>query len=86
MDSPLLRTTRPDIVPFALPVADAELALAPVMDVKQVAWPFTRLILGELDQFLDRWLGWFADAVGGTLTMPSTLPEIDPQGSWRRVW
>src|SRR6266571_7391978 len=34
----------------------------------RLAWPFTRLVLGELDDFIDRWAGWFADAADGRLT------------------
>ena len=29
----------------------------------QVAWPFTELVTGEPEEFVDRWVGWFGDAV-----------------------
>jgi hypothetical protein len=50
----------------------------------QVAWPFIPLAVGDLDEFINRWGGWFADAAQGQLTHPSSMPERSPQGSWRR--
>jgi serine/threonine-protein kinase len=83
MLSPLIpRRARRD--PFALePGEEAAKALLMGMAEYQVAWPFTRLSVGEVDEFIDRWAGWFADAADGALTHPSTMPERQPQGSWR---
>jgi len=50
----------------------------------QVAWPFTRLSLEELGDFIDRWAGWLADAAAGKLSHPSTMPERPTQWTWRR--
>jgi serine/threonine-protein kinase len=50
----------------------------------QVAWPFSPLAVGDLDEFINRWSGWFADAAQGRLNHPSSMPERSPQGSWRR--
>jgi serine/threonine-protein kinase len=50
----------------------------------QVAWPFTVVSIGELDEFIDRWAGWLADAAQGRLQHPSELPERPTQGSWRQ--
>jgi hypothetical protein len=50
----------------------------------QVAWPFTPLVVGELHDFIDRWANWFADAEQGRLVYPSHMPELSPDGSWRR--
>ena len=83
MDTPGLRAPMPPVTPHALTPEQATGALGNWMDVKQVAWPFTQLIPGELDEFLDRWLGWLASAANSTLTMPTMLPERDAQGSWR---
>jgi eukaryotic-like serine/threonine-protein kinase len=49
-----------------------------------VAWPFTVVSIGELDEFIDRWAGWLADAALGRLQHPSELPERPTQGSWRQ--
>jgi serine/threonine-protein kinase len=50
----------------------------------QVAWPFTALTTGDLDEFMGRWAGWLADAAQGQLHRPGTMPERNPQGSWRQ--
>jgi serine/threonine-protein kinase len=67
--------------PFALPAAipESQRALATAITLEQVAWPFTALVAGEAEDFSDRWAGWFAAAVNGELTRPSTMPERDPQ-------
>jgi hypothetical protein len=71
--------------PFALSPGNASAkALWSGMAEYQVAWPFTRLVVGELDELVDRWLGWFAAAAQGALRHPSTMPERQPDGSWRR--
>jgi serine/threonine protein kinase len=49
-----------------------------------VAWPFSPLIVGSLDDFIDRWANWFAAASQEKLQPPSEMPEIDPSGSWRQ--
>ncbi len=70
--------------PFALaPGEAAAKALWTGMAEYQVAWPFTRLSLEALDEFIDRWAGWFADAAAGRLTHPSTMPESQAHGTWR---
>jgi serine/threonine-protein kinase len=70
--------------PFSLdPGEESAKALWTGMAEYQVAWPFTRLTFAELDEFIDRWAGWFADASHGRLSHPNTMPERAPQGSWR---
>ena len=70
--------------PFALsPGEDAAKAVWAGMAEVQVAWPFMRLEPDDLDEFVDRWAGWFAAAAGGGLQYPSTMPERPPSGSWR---
>ncbi len=71
--------------PFALPPgAESAKALWPGMSEYQVAWPFTRLVVGDIDDFLDRWLGWFAAAAQGQLQHPMMMPERPAEGTWRR--
>ncbi len=71
--------------PFSLdPGADAGGAIGPGMAGHQVAWPFTPLVVGDLNEFIDRWAGWFAAAAQGTLHAPSLMPERSPDGSWRK--
>jgi serine/threonine-protein kinase len=59
------------------------LRLSPISGMHQVARPMTRLVPGDLDEFLDRWLGWFASASQSQLGYPSPLPEQPVQRVWR---
>ncbi|MCH8949870.1 MAG: protein kinase, partial [Chloroflexi bacterium] len=63
--------------PFAFPPTDkdAAQALTPVMDVLQVAWQPVPFDQGEEEQFIERWLSWFAAAADGSLSHPSRMPE-----------
>ncbi|WP_199040030.1 serine/threonine-protein kinase [Glycomyces salinus] len=71
--------------PFALnPSQKAAEALAPGTATTQLAWPFEVLEIEDLDEFISRWAGWFADASQNRLGSPSIMPERSPQGSWRR--
>jgi serine/threonine-protein kinase len=71
--------------PFARPPgAEAAKALGRGITEFQVAWPFTPLVVDDLDDFVGRWAGWFAAGAQGTLQHPSQLPEKDPNGSWRQ--
>jgi eukaryotic-like serine/threonine-protein kinase len=70
--------------PFALdPGEESAKALWAGVAEFQVAWPFTALHIGGLDEFIDRWGSWFADAAQGQLVHPSSIPER-PVGGWRR--
>ncbi len=70
--------------PFALdPGEAAAKALWNGMAEYQAAWPFTPLVIGELDEFIDRWAAWLAQASTGALQHPSTMPER-PSNNWRR--
>lgn len=72
------------IEPFALkPGEDAYRSLAPIMHQAQVAWPFTTIDQGDEGAFVERWVGWFAEAALGNLQHPSHMPEFDTKGSWR---
>jgi hypothetical protein len=71
--------------PFSLdPGQDAAAAVGSGMAHLQVAWPFTALTAGDLDEFVSRWAGWLADAAQGQIHRPSSMPERDPKGSWRQ--
>jgi hypothetical protein len=85
MNTPMLHQAPGGQDPFALtPGEQSAKALWAGMAEYQVAWPFTRLVVGELEELVDRWLGWFAAAAEGSLQRPSTMPERAPEGSWRR--
>jgi eukaryotic-like serine/threonine-protein kinase len=73
------------IRPFMLePGIDAAKALWVGLAETQLAWPLTSVTLGELDEFIDRWMGWFADAADGRLQSPSTMPERPTPRNWRQ--
>jgi eukaryotic-like serine/threonine-protein kinase len=63
--------------PFALPPTDehAAGAFVPVIDVRQVAWQPLPFDQGDEEQFIERWLEWFAAAVDGSLSHPPHMPE-----------
>ena len=65
------------------PGADAGGAVSNVMTLWQLAWPFTPIDRGESDDFIERWLGWFADAAQGKIRHPSHMPERETRGSYR---
>jgi serine/threonine-protein kinase len=71
--------------PFSLdPGEEAAMAVRSGMADMQVAWPFTAVTVGDLDEFIARWAGWLADAAQGQLHRPSSMPERNPRGSWRQ--
>lgn len=80
-------TTDAEFEPFAaVDVGYVHLhhALGTTIGELQVAWPFTRVTPGDCEPFLQRWLGWFAEAASGTLARPSTMPEREIPRDWRR--
>jgi len=68
---------RSTLDPFALPPTDVNAAHAftPVMDIRQIAWQPLPFDQGDEEQFIERWLAWFAAAADGTLGHPSRMPE-----------
>jgi len=85
MHSPLIGRSS-SINPFALAPNEsgAQVSLSPVMGTVQLAWPFTPFDQGDQERFMEQWIGWFADAAEGNLRYPSSMPERNPHGSWRR--
>ena len=84
MHSPFSRK-RTKSNPIAFPPSpEAEAALSSGINMYDVAWPFTRLAAGELDEFVARWADWFGRASIGGLDHPSTMPERNTAGSWRQ--
>lgn len=73
--------------PFALdPGEAAAKALWTGVAEYQLAWPFTPLIIGSLDEFVDRWADWLAKAARGLLGHPSRMPERDGGADSYRSW
>lgn len=83
MVSPL-RPFRALVNPFPIdPGADAAQAIGNGITEWQLAWPFTLVVVGDLDEFLRRWADYFADAASGALAHPGRMPERLVDGSWR---
>jgi eukaryotic-like serine/threonine-protein kinase len=63
--------------PFALPPTDKKAmhAFSSGMSERQIAWEPLPFDQGNEDQFIERWLEWFAGAVNGALHNPSQMPE-----------
>ena len=84
MINPIISRSVP-IDPFALnPGQDAYNAISPGIQEYQPAWPFTPIDQGDEDDFIERWIRWFAAAAQGKLEHPKMMPERPPKGSWRR--
>ncbi len=73
----------PTVDPFAKDPRSAQVAFSNVTGTIQLAWPVEELDRADPTEFVDRWIGWFADAAFGTLRHPSSMPEKSPQGSYR---
>jgi hypothetical protein len=67
--------------PFALPPSEHSATAFGALSEFEVAWPFTPLEIGADDDFIERWITWFAQAAQGQLSNPSSMPERNPQGS-----
>ncbi len=63
--------------PFALPptATKAAEAFSPVLTEYQVAWEPLPFDQGDEEQFIERWLRWFAAAASRALRNPSQMPE-----------
>ena len=72
--------------PFSMfPVErDAVIAISPALHTHSLARPFRPIDQGAEGEFIERWIGWFADAAQGQLRYPAGMPEGDPSGSYRR--
>lgn len=49
----------------------------------QVCWPFTLISGPALDEFIERWAEWFADASLGNLRHPLLMSRMEVEGTWR---
>ena len=76
-------STSPALHPFSRDPDGARSALSNAMTTEQLAWPFEELDRADLSEFIDRWIGWFADAAGGHMHYPSQMPEKPTRGSYR---
>jgi eukaryotic-like serine/threonine-protein kinase len=78
-------SSRNSLRPFSLaPGEQSFMALSRAMSSVQMARPVTPIDQGDEEEFINRWLHLFGEAALGNLQLPPQMPEIPPQGSWRR--
>lgn len=70
--------------PFALDPSQGAPAIAPGVNMVQLAWNLTRLVPGELDEFITRWGDWLASAYRGPWAHPTSMPEVQIAPNWRK--
>lgn len=83
MESPLI-AGRPTFEPYAGEPEHVGVAFSNVIGTMQLAWGINELDRDDPAELVDRWLGWFADAVEGRLQRPSSMPERRSERNWRR--
>lgn len=84
MRSPLLGGSNSMTDPFSADPNSASIVFSGVTGTVQLAWPLEELDRSDPTEFIDRWMGWFADAARGEIQRPSMMPERPTAGSWRR--
>jgi eukaryotic-like serine/threonine-protein kinase len=70
------------VAPFQLDPNAGAVAITPGVGVVQLARNLSRLVPGELDEFIRRWGNWLADAAEGNWSLPS-LPDEPVVPTWR---
>ena len=71
--------------PFAMaPDATSRAALGRSTSIHQVAWPFTEVEAGDLEEFITRWATWLVETQARQLVRPATMPERSVARSWRQ--
>lgn len=61
--------------PYAAQPKEISIAFERVMDGAQLAWPLEQLGRADPQEYVDRWIGWFAEASNPKLFKPSNMPE-----------
>ena len=71
------------MVPYAAQPEEISITFERVISGTQLAWPLEQLDRADLREFVDRWIGWFAEASDSKLFRPSTMPEKPVERNWR---
>lgn len=82
MDSPLFGGRR-HMEPYAEQPERISIAFDRVIGTAQLAWPLEQLDRADPQEFVDRWIRWFAEASNSKLFKPSTMPEKPVERNWR---
>ena len=83
MDSPF-SDSRQRMEPYAAQPKEISIAFEGVFGSTQLAWPLEQLDRADPQEFVDRWIGWFAEASNSRLFRPSTMPEKPIERNWRK--
>ena len=73
----------PQIEPFARTPYEAQPAFGGGVGSMQLAWSVTEVDPSDPQEFVQRWLDWFAEAAAGRLRRPSTMPEREVRRTHR---
>lgn len=65
------------------PSDEAALALSLGVEKSHVAWEFTQLVPGDIDEFIDRWGTWFAQAYRGDFRIIYEAADSNNPRNWR---
>ena len=71
------------MVPYAAQPEEISIAFERVISGTQLAWPLEQLDRADPQEFVDRWIGWFAEARDSKLFRPLTIPEKPVERNWR---
>lgn len=71
------------MVPYAAQPKEISIAFEVMFGSTQLAWPLEQLDRADPQEFVDRWIGWFAEASDSKLFRPSTMPEKPVKRNWR---
>ena len=71
------------MVPYAAQPEEISIAFEGVFGTTQLAWPLEQLDRADSQEFVDRWIVWFAEASNSKLFRPSTIPEKPVERNWR---
>lgn len=82
MDPPLFGGQQ-RMEPYAAQPEQISIAFERVVGTAQLAWPLEQLDRADPKEFVDRWIGWFAEASNSKLFRPSTMPEKRVERNWR---
>lgn len=63
------------MVPYAAQPEESLSVFERVLGTTQLAWPLEQLDRADSQEFVGRWIGWFAEASDSKLFRPSTMPE-----------
>jgi hypothetical protein len=66
------------------PGRESAAPLCCVRNEYQTGWQFTLLPVNVLEDFIDRWGGWLAQASTGAMSRQSNKADPMPTGTWRR--